>query len=282
MEVQQIYRQIVLRLKTITDEREAKQIARWLLAHHYPNIIPVLLSQSKEVVRADKQTIIEAQLNRLLKHEPIQYVIEETWFDELRLSVTPAVLIPRPETEELVHWVAEKTINPQRILDVGTGSGCLAIALKKRYPSAAVSGWDVSAAALEVANDNASRLDYAISFLQVNLLQPAQWPVIAPQDLIVSNPPYIPEGERISMASRVKDFEPAIALFVPDNDPLLFYDALLHLAKKTLAKDGWLMVEIHHEYAAAIHDRWQAQGAGVIEVKNDWQGKARMVALQLR
>lgn len=282
MEIQQLYRKLVDRLGVITDDREAKQIARWLLAHHYPQIIPALLPQSIELVSADKQAIIEGQLNRLLKEEPLQYVIEESWFDELPLKVTPAVLIPRPETEELVHWVAEKLINPQHILDVGTGSGCLAIALKKRYPSAKVSGWDVSTAALEVANENAIRLDIPVQFIEVDLLQRAQWPGMSPLDLIVSNPPYIPEGERISMASRVKDFEPEVALFVPDEDPLLFYDALWHLAKQTLAKGGWLMVEIHHEFAVAIQDRWQAQGAENIEVRNDWQGKARMMAVQLK
>jgi len=255
-------------------------MARWLLAHHWPEESHLLLPQSKATVSQEKKTLIEAQLQRLLAHEPIQYVLQEAWFDSLRLKVTPDVLIPRPETEELVHWAVALSPSPRRALDVGTGSGCIPLALSQYWPNTSLYGWDVSESALKVARQNAADLNKTVHWDQIDVLDTATWPETEQVDVVISNPPYIPYQDAGSMEKRVVHFEPEVALFVPDNDPLIFYRLLMELSQTYLSPDGWLIVEIHEGRSEEVKQLWQEMGGQQIQVKKDWQGKPRMMACQ--
>lgn len=280
MEIRVLYQHLVQQLLTVTDDREARSLARWLLTFHWPEQSGLLLPQSTATVPDHTRQEIETQLHRLLTHEPIQYVLGEAWFDGLRLWVQPGVLIPRPETEELVHWAVETCRQPRRVLDVGTGSGCIPLALQQHWPSTVFTGWDASAAALAVAEANSMALDVSVNWQLVDLLAVDEWPEMEPLDLLISNPPYIPRSESKRMHNRVVAFEPEMALFVPDDDPLVFYRLLLQLAQRYLHPDGWLMVEIHEGLAGEVRQLWSAMGATRITLKSDRQGKPRMMAAQ--
>ena len=209
------------------------------------------LSYADQVLYKDKlldeacRKSIEKIVSRLKKHEPIQYVMGETEFYGLRLKVNPAVLIPRPETEELVNLILAQNIKPDaRIIDVGTGSGCIALALKSVLNEAEVYGLDISEKALGTAAENAkfNRLD--VTFLLRDILdwKCQTWPTF---DVIVSNPPYVRNSEKQMMEQNVLAFEPGNALFVNDDDPLVFYQAIAELAQKYLNKSGWLFFEVN-------------------------------------
>ena len=210
-------------------------------------------------------------MQKLRAHEPIQYVFGHTEWMGLDLRVTPATLIPRPETAELVEWVlhvADKN-KPMRVLDIGTGSGCIAIALKKAAPNWQVTGLDISHEALDVAKENAERNNVAIHWQQADILSPCPLPMV---DIIVSNPPYICEKEKVDMQARVLDYEPARALFVPDNDPLLFYRKIASLKGAPM-----LFFEINEAYGEQVCSMLRTIGYTNVELKKDMYGKTRMV-----
>ena len=190
---------------------------------------------------------LEGALKRLARHEPIQYIIGETEFFALPFLVDPNVLIPRPETEELVEWILEdlKSSGKQdiSILDIGTGSGCIAVSLAKNLPQARVTAIDVSQAALKIAGENARLNEVRIAFLQMNILQPENLP--EKFDVIVSNPPYVRDLEKGEMQRNVLEHEPHLALYVKDEDPLIFYRKITKLAKTGLLKNGSLYFEIN-------------------------------------
>ncbi len=233
-------------------------------------------------------------IRKLKLHVPIQYILGNTEFYGLKLNVNEHVLIPRPETEELVHWILEgakdegrgtgenhqitKSPNHQ-ILDIGTGSGCIAIALKKNMPDAEVYALDISANALAVAKENAAKNNAEIHFLQGNILDnsPIHQFAKSPIQIIVSNPPYITEKEKTEMSANVLDHEPHTALFVPDNDALLFYRAILDFANEKLAAGGKVYFELNSTYAAAVAELATAKGFVNVEIKNDLSGKERML-----
>ena len=243
----------------------------WLLIH-------------KELKLNDEQNIIASQyLERLKNHEPIQYILGETEFYGLKFKVNPSVLIPRPETEELVEWV--KPPHPPKggflsgtptLLDVGTGSGCIAVALKKKYPSATVSAIDISAEALKVASENAALNQVDVEFIQDDILHPAttdrKW------DVIVSNPPYIPASEQRYLHKNVTDFEPHLALFVQDNDPLIFYRKIAEFALSHLTAGGRLYVEIHQSLGRQCCQLLESMGFQSVELRKDLSGNDRMIS----
>lgn len=181
----------------------------------------------------------------LLQHRPIQHIIGYTYFLDCKISVNPSVLIPRPETEEIVVQTIQRLSNtpPHNIIDLCTGSGCIAIALAKAFPQATITAVDLSAEALHTARSNAHHNDVDINFIQNNILSPT----LPPQhyDLIISNPPYIPNKEKVLMDRNVTDYEPSIALFTPDTDPLLFYRAIASFAQSSLTPQGLIVMEIH-------------------------------------
>jgi release factor glutamine methyltransferase len=213
---------------------------------------------------------------RLKYYEPIQYILGETEFYGLKLKVTSSVLIPRPETEELVDWVVRSNL-PEKctILDVGTGSGCIAIAIKSQLKNAKVSGIDISGEAIEIARQNALENGLEVIFSSADIFD-LKSVMKEKYDVIVSNPPYIRESEKVQMHSNVLNHEPEIALFVPDSDPLRFYIAIAGFAKNNLRENGRLFFEINENLGAEMTDLLVNFGFNQIEVKKDINGKNRM------
>ena len=221
-----------------------------------------------------KQTMkLQYALNRLMEGEPIQYVTGKVQFCGLTIGVRPGVLIPRPETEELVEVISKG--NPTSILDIGTGSGCIALALKQRFPHAEVTAIDVSEEALMIAKGNAEQLGLDIHFLQQDILKAS--PETHKFDLIVSNPPYICEREREEMEPHVLNYEPSIALFVPDNRPLLFYEAIISYAATALMDGGILAFETNRRYANEVGTLMTAAGCCDVNVRKDLYNNERIV-----
>jgi release factor glutamine methyltransferase len=215
-------------------------------------------------------------LSRLKKGEPHQYVFGKSEFYGIELRVTPDVLIPRPETEELVEWIlSECRSSDKMILDIGTGSGCIAVALAKALPNAVIDAWDLSESAISVAADNASRNGVAVHFTRRDILQPFSREVS--YDVIVSNPPYVMESEKGTMAENVLGFEPHEALFVPDDNPLLFYERIAGLAIEMLNKRGRLYFEINRSKGEIICAMLQERGFAEVELRKDISGNARMI-----
>lgn len=208
---------------------------------------------------------------------PIQQVLGYAYFCGLKLKVTPSVLIPRPETEELVRWVVDESPAPRSILDIGTGSGCIAIALAKALPQTRLTAIDISDEALAVARENAKMHGADIDFIQADILNPN--PSLANNrfDVIVSNPPYICNKEADEMEKNVLDHEPHIALFVPDDDPLLFYRAIAEKTLTMLTPDGTLFFEINRLYAQELTTMLQSMGFQHITVRQDQFNNARML-----
>ncbi len=218
-------------------------------------------------------------LRQLKARKPLQYVLGETTFYHCRITLNPSVLIPRPETEELADRVIrllEKKKEPFTILDIGTGSGCIAIALAKNLPRATVLASDISEEALETARENARLNRVTVHFYREDILHPGSPPKKRLQ-CIVSNPPYIPLSEKKGLQPEVREYEPSGALFVPDRDPLLFYRAIAGYAGKYLAKEGLLMVECHERYAEAVKILFEQQGFDKTGVIRDINGKKRFV-----
>lgn len=234
---------------------------------------PRLLSQDEEI-------LAWATINRLKAGEPVQYVTGIADFYGLQFKVTPAVLIPRPETEELVEWILSQhgADTALTVIDLGTGSGCIPLALKARRPGWTCSGFDVSEDALKVARENAERLGLNVQFSHFDLLQ-AEAPTAlkTAADILISNPPYIPPSERKHMSATTLAHEPELALFVPEADSLLFYRKILALAPSFLPKGGSIFVETNEYNNQKVAELFAANLEGVVERQQDLQGKWRMV-----
>jgi release factor glutamine methyltransferase len=215
---------------------------------------------------------------RLLNHEPIQYILGETAFYGLTFKVNPAVLIPRPETEELVDWIIRDHKNSaSTIVDVGTGSGCIAVSLAKNLTQSTVYAIDVSEQALEQAKANAQLNQVVVQFFKTDVLK-QPWPGFPKKpNLIVSNPPYVTHKEKNRMQANVLDYEPSLALFVSDDDPLLFYREIATQARNLLADDGWLYFEINEALGNQTVRLLESFGYRQIELRADINGKHRML-----
>lgn len=214
---------------------------------------------------------------RLLTGEPVQYIIGNCWFRGLQYHVEPGVLIPRPETEELVEWIISSIDRPDcSILDIGTGSGCIAVSLKHEVRGSVVEAWDISEKALWVASENAKNNQCDIILRQVDILNDK--PDLNPRfDIIVSNPPYIRMSEKEQMHVNVLHHEPHLALFVDDQDPLVFYRAIAIAAKSMLKAGGWLYFEINELFGVEVTQLLIHEGYKSVKVKADLNGKTRMV-----
>ena len=213
-------------------------------------------------------------LKRLRAGEPMQYVLGEVDFHGLRLRVGPGVLIPRPETEEMVDRIVRSGIAPSRILDIGTGSGCIAIALKRAFPNAMVQATDVSSVALEIARHNGQLNHLEVEWTLHDIMREE---IVGPRDLIVSNPPYVPRAEEASLTTQVRDHEPHLALFVDDADPLLFYRAIGEKAKRVLDPGGHLWFEGHWTHSRDAGGVLSEMGFASVEVMNDLGGNPRFI-----
>jgi release factor glutamine methyltransferase len=263
---------------------DARRNAEWLLEEVLGASRAALYAHPEAPVSPGEALHVEALVARRLRREPLQYVLGHADFFGLRLRVTPAVLIPRPETEEVAEEALLRLKGREApwVLDVGTGSGALALALKRRRPDAEVFACDVSEAALAVAAENAAHLDLAVAFIQADVLDPAFTHAAPPAfDLVVSNPPYVPETEREALAPEVRDHEPAGALFVPDGDPLLFYRALAARAPDLLKPGGWLVVETHADYGADVRGLFTDAGLEGVALRRDLSGRPRIVSAHL-
>ena len=224
---------------------------------------------------AEQQTQLESAIERLQKHEPIQYIQGYSNFCGLRFKVTPATLIPRPETSELVEWIAIESTGNESILDIGTGSGCIAISLANKLPQSKVTAWDISPEALAIAAENSKANGCTVLFEQADIL--SYEPTEAQFDIIASNPPYIKESEKSAMHSNVLDWEPHTALFVPDSDPLLFYRAIAKKGLQMLAPNGTLYFEINRAHGAETAELLANYGYKNIELRKDISGNDRMI-----
>lgn len=277
------YHELWRMLTSVYEDDEAQAVARMVYEVRFRLSLSDICIGKDTQLSADSQTQLEEIAQRLLNQEPVQYVLGETTFAGRTFKVTPDVLIPRPETAELCEWI-DTSISPsgKRVLDIGTGSGCIAITLALAWPEADVTAWDISAEALAVAQENAEHLGARITFRQVDILMeaPASWEGVGECYLIVSNPPYITVREATAMEHNVLDWEPHRALFVPDNDPLLFYRAIARYAQQALEPQGWLYFEINPLYADELHRLLDTMGYHHVETKKDQYDKQRMIRAQ--
>ena len=259
-------------------QREAEQMMRILLEDLFDIGLKRQLMEPNLSIDEFQCARLEKAVNRLMEGVPVQYVTGRAWFDGFLLHVDESVLIPRPETEELVQRVAEElpSEKPLRIWDVGTGSGCIAIALAKRFPAADVMAVDVSEQALETARANAELNGVNVGFICDDVLHPQSEIWRQPVDLVVSNPPYIRESERLGMERNVLDHEPHSALFVPDGDPLLYYRQILTLAKSQLNPDGAVWFEINEAMGEEMLLLTRELGFDAV-LHEDFSGKPRFV-----
>lgn len=268
-------------LISIYDDKEIESFFYIILEkNHQLQRIDLALNPELELNESQLQEW-NAILNQLKKQKPIQYILQETYFYGLPFYVDENVLIPRPETEELVDLIISKNLNFQqsnnlKILDIGTGSGCIAIAIAKNIPNASVFAIDVSQNAIEIAKRNAQLNEVEVTFLQKNILEIDD--LKQQFDIIVSNPPYVRNLEKAEINKNVLEYEPHLALFVEDNDALLFYRKILELAKKSLTPNGQLYFEINQYLGAATVELVQSFGFKNIELKKDIYGNDRMIS----
>lgn len=275
--------QFVNSLSAVVDEAEAQSFFYLVVEQlHQLKRIDLALEPTYTITEAQWQQWESIRL-RLLNQEPIQYILGSTTFYGLPFTVNPAVLIPRPETEELVEWILKsfalnrqpKTNNRQQFLDIGTGSGCIAISLAKNLPDVHVSAIDVSAKALEIARLNAQQNGVQINFISQNILEIKK--LDQQYEVIVSNPPYVREVEKHEIQANVLEHEPHLALFVADEDPLLFYRKIGELAFESLTPSGSLFVEINQYLGEATLQLFRQIGFTQVELKKDMYGNDRMI-----
>lgn len=269
------YRELWRTLEPLYGNGEARAITDYVLDVCFGLSKADILCGAVEEMTAEKTAELNKIFGRLTEGEPVQYVLGRAEFSGRWFSVRPGVLIPRPETEELCAWITadSKVSASPKVLDIGTGSGCIAITLQLDMPESKVTAWDISADALDVARENAQQLGANVNFVKLDALNAkpeGEW------DVIVSNPPYICEKEKKDMAVNVLEHEPHTALFVPDADPLLFYRAITRLAVQTLNKGGRLYFEINPIYADDTCRMMQAEGMTAVELRSDMYGKQRM------
>lgn len=258
-------------------ESEAFSIAKMLLTEVFGFSTLELYGGKDKEISGKRRDVLNEMIARLQKNEPIQYIIGIETFGGLTFEVNNHVLIPRPETLELVQWIEHdfRMNNPCRILDIGTGSGCIAISLGKRISQAKVEAWDISGEALRVAEKNAERNGVDVCFRQQDVLSAEAGSVR--YNVIVSNPPYIAEKEKKNMEANVLDWEPSMALFVPDEDPLLFYRKIALLAVDMLTEEGALYFEINQAYGGETMQMLDSLGYTSVELRKDAFGNDRMI-----
>lgn len=278
------YNELWRQLTQVYDDYEAKAIARMVYEVRF-GLMPSDLFIGKDTqLSTDDQKLLAEITQRLLTGEPVQYVLGEAEFGGRTFHVEPGVLIPRPETYELCQWIMEERRGKKEegrntsILDIGTGSGCIACTLAAELADAEVTAWDISDDALRIATENAKRTNVHVSFEKVDVLNTSLLNRERPAtglDIIVSNPPYICNKERATMERNVLEHEPELALFVPDDDPLLFYRTIARFAAKTLNPGGALYFEINPLHVSEMQQMLSEEGFSHTEIRNDQFGKQR-------
>ncbi len=276
MILKQAIEQLNSGLAGVAEPREVQAMIR-IICEDVFNYDPVdvALRQESELPDFAPERISDI-ISRLRRHEPLQYIVGTALFHGHKFKVTPAVLIPRPETEQLVDLIVdENTASDLRVLDMGTGSGCIAISLARALKFAQVDAFDISQDALAVARENAADLKVKVRLFQSDMLAPQP---TARYDIIVSNPPYICWSEREAMERNVLDYEPGQALFVPDNDPLLFYKAIAPYAAQSLERGGRLYLEINQRFGNEVKRLLEACGLDEVRIIEDSFGRVRFAA----
>jgi release factor glutamine methyltransferase len=294
MTINQLYQIFLGNLKTIYEERESANIADWV----FESIAGIKrldrITEKQQAIGNSTTEQLNYALRQLLEHKPVQYVLQEAWFYKTKFFVNEHVLIPRPETEELVEWVVAEITNKKleisnkkveeltthnsqlTILDIGTGSGCIAIALKKELTGAEIFAVDISENALQVARQNTLNQNTEINFLQLDFLDEESWPSLPSFNIIISNPPYIPTNEKEKLAKNVVEHEPHIALFANDDDPFIFYKKIASFADKHLKQKGEIFVELHEQFSNEVQQIF-AEKKFKTEIKKDIYGRGRML-----
>lgn len=274
-------REIFLQLRDVASElygeEEGRQIAEMIV------LAKGAITRNELLVEPDKELEIkdiDAIIAQLREWRPVQYIIGLASFDDMDLEVGEGVLIPRPETEELVEWIASEAQQNAKIVDVCTGSGCIAIALRRRLSDSRVWGIDISKEALNIARRNAQKFAPSVEFIEGDALGDFSQCVDGKVDVVVSNPPYIPISQRELMRPNVTEHEPSIALFVDDNDPLLFYRSIARRARTMLRMGGKLYFEIYENFADEMKVMLSSEGYSNIVVREDFRGKQRMVCAE--
>lgn len=258
-------------------EAEARQIAEMVLESRGVSRNMLLVEPNEELQFPDLDSVI----NDIRAWRPVQYIIGRAEFAGMDFEVSDAVLIPRPETEELVYWIASEVGDRASILDVGTGSGCIAIALSRAVSGSSVWALDISADALAVARRNGAKYALDVRFVEGDALSDFSALFAEKFDVVVSNPPYIPDSDSRLMRRNVTDYEPHTALFVPDNDPLLFYRSIARTALKMLKAEGKIYFEIYESLADEMQRMLHDEGYEEIVVREDFRGKPRMICAKL-
>ena len=264
---------------------DARRNAEWILEDVLGFSKPVLYAHAGVSLTGHERDRAEALVLRRLRREPIQYVLGQADFMGLGLHVTPAVLIPRPETEEVVEEALCRMdgLETPWVLDVGTGSGAIALAIKHKRPDAEVFACDISEVALAVAVENADRHKLEVSFIHADALDPAfAHDVSAVFDIVVSNPPYVPDDERETLQPEVGAYEPSIALFVPNDDPLRFYRSFAGHAAFLLKTGGWFVVETHADHGEDVRRLFADSELHNVELRNDLAGRPRIVSARFQ
>lgn len=278
MILKEYYRFHLEALEKIYPRSQAANILQILYEWAYGlNSLQIKTTENFEPDEAVIEKVAQA-FEKLLQHYPIQYITGEAWFYKRKFKVSPAVLIPRPETEELVELIVKELNNKPslQLLDVGTGSGCLAISLQKELPNVIVTAIDISEDALTIAKENASTLTAEINFKIIDFLNEDEWQNLAAYDVLVSNPPYITQSEEKVLDEVVTAYEPHLALFVADENPFIFYKKMIDFAVMHLKKDGIIFMEMHQDYAEAIKQLFTENNFDA-KIIIDISGNARML-----
>jgi release factor glutamine methyltransferase len=279
MTIEKANRLLITSLSELYEEREAASISALVMDR-----ITGLTKGQRFLHKADlllppDAVLFQQYLEELLKNRPVQYVLGEAWFGSLPFYVDENVLIPRPETEELANWLlgdAEGRSRQLTVLDIGTGSGCIPVYLHSKRPDFNLSALDISETALNIAKRNNASNHTNVQFFIADIRDQAKWTEIVSPDLIISNPPYIPEKQKENLEKNVKNFEPPLALFVPDEDPIMYYKIIADFAIQKLKAGGALFLEIHHDFAGNVMN-WFTDKGFVLELKKDLFGNNRMI-----
>jgi release factor glutamine methyltransferase len=295
MTIQEASRQLISDLSALYDKREATSIADMVMENLTGWKKIDLIIKKQDTLPEKQEELLKRYTGELISNRPVQYVLGEAWFYGMKFFVDENVLIPRPETEELVEWVLKEMgkgekrnteINPQTklavkeslsVLDIGSGSGCIPIALKKELPDTEIYSCDISKNALRIARQNAGVHNANIHFFELDFLNKDQRAILPEFHILISNPPYIPLKEKSSLGLNITGYEPRLALFVPDDSPLIFYEAIADFAKEKIAETGSIFVEIHEDFSASVKKLFSFKGFSTIEIKKDLQGKERML-----
>jgi release factor glutamine methyltransferase len=283
MTVQDATYYVLKQLRAIYEEGEAAQVTDWIMEKITGSKKTERMLYKNSILTHDEEIQLRSYTDRLMQHEPVQYVLNESWFCGLKFYIDKTVLIPRPETEELVEWIISNCkfpVDELRILDIGSGSGCIPISLKRRLRKAEVWGCDINSDALAVAQKNADILGTEVNFMLLDFLNTAEQAKLPLFDIVVSNPPYVPEKDKTTMKPNVLGYEPAAALFVPDNDALVFYKAIAKFGKEHLNTAGSIYCEIHEDLGDAVVQLFNSHGF-TTQLKKDMQQKDRMIRSSL-